>query len=163
HSTVFLAGPPLVKAATGEVVSAEELGGASLHGEQSGVADHLADDEPHALDLARRCIDRLNWRKPDQLDRRAPQAPAYAPEELYGLIPPSTRSPMPARELIARIVDNSDLDEFKTNYGTTLVTGFARIHGLPVGILANDGVLYSESSLKGAHFVELCNQRKIPL
>lgn len=163
HSTVFLAGPPLVKAATGEVVSAEDLGGAALHGEQSGVADHLADDEPHALDLARRCIDRLNWRKPDQLDKREPRAPAYASEELYGLIPPSTRSPMPARELIARIVDDSDLDEFKASYGTTLITGFARIHGLPVGILANDGVLYSESSLKGAHFVELCNQRKIPL
>ncbi|MAK22177.1 MAG: methylcrotonoyl-CoA carboxylase [Alcanivorax sp.] len=163
HSTVFLAGPPLVKAATGEVVSAEELGGAALHGEQSGVADHLADDEPHALDLARRCIDRLNWHKPEQLEVRPARPPAYEPDELYGLIPPTTRSPMPARELIARIVDDSDLDEFKANYGTTLVTGFARIHGFPVGILANDGVLYSESALKGAHFVELCNQRKIPL
>jgi len=145
------------------VVSAEELGGAALHGEQSGVADHLADDEPHALDLARRCIGRLNWHKPEQLEVRPARPPAYDPDELYGLIPPTTRSPMPARELIARIVDDSDLDEFKANYGTTLVTGFARIHGFPVGILANDGVLYSESALKGAHFVELCNQRKIPL
>jgi 3-methylcrotonyl-CoA carboxylase beta subunit len=163
HSTIFLAGPPLVKAATGEVVSAEELGGAALHGEQSGVADHLADDEPHALDLARRCVARLNWQKPAQLDVRPAHAPAYDSAELYGLIPPTTRSPMPAREVIARLVDGSDLDEFKANYGTTLVTGFARLHGYPVGILANDGVLYSESALKGAHFVELCNQRKIPL
>ncbi|MDF1629813.1 MAG: carboxyl transferase domain-containing protein [Alcanivoracaceae bacterium] len=163
NGTIFLAGPPLVKAATGEEVTAQELGGAALHCEQSGVADHLAEDEPHALQLTRQCIKRLNWRKPDQLDIRPARPPAFNPEELLGIIPPSTRQPMPVREIIARIVDDSDLDEFKSRYGTTLVTGFARIHGIPVGIVANDGVLYSESALKGAHFVELCNQRKIPL
>ena len=161
--TIFLAGPPLVKAATGEVVSAEALGGANLHCEQSGVADHLAEDEPHALALARNCIAHLNWHKPDQVKRRALLPPAYASDELYGVIPTTTRQPMPARELIARIVDGSELDEFKARYGTTLVCGFAHIHGYPVGILANDGVLYSESAQKGAHFIELCNQRKIPL
>ncbi|MCG8391455.1 MAG: methylcrotonoyl-CoA carboxylase, partial [Pseudomonadales bacterium] len=163
QATIFLAGPPLVKAATGEVVSAEELGGANLHCEQSGVADHLAEDEPHALELARRSIAHLNWHKPDQLKRQPVRAPAYDPQELYGVIPTTTRQPMPARELIARIVDGSELDEFKARYGTTLVCGFAHIHGYPVGILANDGVLYSESAQKGAHFIELCNQRKIPL
>ncbi len=163
QATIFLAGPPLVKAATGEVVTAEELGGANLHCEQSGVADHLAEDEPHALELARRCIAHLNWHKPDQVKRQPVRAPAYTPEELYGVIPTTTRQPMPARELIARIVDGSELDEFKARYGTTLVCGFAHIHGYPVGILANDGVLYSESAQKGAHFIELCNQRKIPL
>ena len=163
QATIFLAGPPLVKAATGEVVSAEDLGGANLHCEQSGVADHLAEDEPHAFELARQCIAHLNWHKPDQVKRLPVQAPAYAPDELYGVIPTTTRQPMPARELIARIVDGSELDEFKSRYGTTLVCGFARIHGYPVGILANDGVLYSESAQKGAHFIELCNQRKIPL
>ncbi|MCK0152354.1 methylcrotonoyl-CoA carboxylase [Alcanivorax sp. S6407] len=163
QATIFLAGPPLVKAATGEVVSAEELGGANLHCEQSGVADHLAEDEPHALDLARRCIAHLNWHKPDQVKRQPVRPPAYPSNELYGVIPTTTRQPMPARELIARIVDGSELDEFKARYGTTLVCGFAHIHGYPVGILANDGVLYSESAQKGAHFIELCNQRKIPL
>ena len=163
QATIFLAGPPLVKAATGEVVTAEELGGANLHCEQSGVADHLADDEPHALELARRSIAHLNWHKPDQVNRLPVRPPAYDPQELYGVIPTTTRQPMPARELIARIVDGSELDEFKARYGTTLVCGFAHIHGYPVGILANDGVLYSESAQKGAHFIELCNQRKIPL
>ncbi|WP_372634450.1 carboxyl transferase domain-containing protein [Alcanivorax jadensis] len=163
QATIFLAGPPLVKAATGEVVTAEELGGANLHCEQSGVADHLADDEPHALELARRTIAHLNWHKPDQVKRQPVRPPAYDPQELYGVIPTTTRQPMPARELIARIVDGSELDEFKARYGTTLVCGFAHIHGYPVGILANDGVLYSESAQKGAHFIELCNQRKIPL
>ena len=163
QATIFLAGPPLVKAATGEVVTAEELGGANLHCEQSGVADHLAEDEPHALELARRSIAHLNWHKPDQVIRKPVRSPAYSPDELYGVIPTTTRQPMPARELIARIVDGSDLDEFKARYGTTLVCGFAHIHGYPVGILANDGVLYSESAQKGAHFIELCNQRKIPL
>ena len=163
QGTIFLAGPPLVKAATGEEVSAEELGGAALHCEQSGVADHLAEDEAHALALARQAVSRLNWRKPAQMDMAAPVPPACDPQELYGIIPPSTRQPMPARELIARIVDGSELDEFKARYGTTLVTGFARIHGFPVGILANDGILFSESALKGAHFIELCNQRGIPL
>ena len=144
------------------MVSAEALGGANLHCEQS-VADHLAKDEPHALALARNCIAHLNRHKPDQVKRRAVLPPAYASEELYGVIPTTTRQPMPARELIARIVDGSELDEFKARYGTTLVCGFAHIHGYPVGILANDGVLYSESAQKGAHFIELCNQRKIPL
>ena len=163
QATIFLAGPPLVKAATGEVVTAEDLGGANLHCEQSGVADHLAEDEPHAFELVRQCIAHLNWHKPDQVKRLPVQAPAYDPQELYGVIPTTTRQPMPARELIARMVDGSELDEFKSRYGTTLVCGFARIHGYPVGILANDGVLYSESAQKGAHFIELCNQRKIPL
>ena len=163
QATIFLAGPPLVKAATGEVVTAEELGGAALHCEQSGVADHMAEDEPHALALARRCVAHLNWHSPDQVQRQPVRPPAYAPEELYGVIPTSTRQPMPAREIIARIVDGSELDEFKARYGSSLVCGFAHIHGYPVGILANDGVLYSESAQKGAHFIELCNQRKIPL
>ena len=163
QATIFLVGPPLVKAATGEVVTAEDLGGANLHCEQSGVADHLAEDEPHAFELVRQCIAHLNWHKPDQVKRLPVQAPAYDPQELYGVIPTTTRQPMPARELIARMVDGSELDEFKSRYGTTLVCGFARIHGYPVGILANDGVLYSESAQKGAHFIELCNQRKIPL
>ena len=163
NGTIFLAGPPLVKAATGEEVTAEALGGAALHCETSGVADHLAEDEPHALALARQCIRRLNRRKPQQLDIQPPAAPAYDSEELLGIIPPTTRQPMPVREIIARIVDNSELDEFKSRYGATLVTGFARLHGMPIGIVANDGVLYSESALKGAHFIELCNQRHIPL
>ncbi len=163
QATIFLAGPPLVKAATGEVVTAEDLGGANLHCEQSGVADHLAEDEPHAFELARQCIAHLNWHKPDQVKRLPVQAPAYDPQELYGVIPTTTRQPMPARELIARMVDGSELDEFKSRYGTTLVCGFARIHGYPVGILANDGVRYAESAQKGAPFIELCNQRQIAL
>lgn len=163
QGTIFLAGPPLVKAATGEEVTAEELGGALLHCEQSGVADHLADNEPHALQLARRCIAHINWHKPDQVTTRTAQPPAFPVDDLYGLIPQTTRQPMPAREIIARIVDNSELDEFKSRYGTSLVTGFAHIHGHPVGIVANDGILFSESAQKGAHFIELCNQRRIPL
>lgn len=163
QGTIFLAGPPLVKAATGEDVTAEELGGALVHTGQSGVADHLAENEAHALELARRAVARLNWSKPAVPDRQSPCPPACDPEELYGIIPRTTRQPMPAREVIARIVDGSDFDEFKARFGTTLVTGFARIHGFPVGILANDGILFSESAVKGAHFVSLCNQRHIPL
>lgn len=163
QGTIFLAGPPLVKAATGEEVTAEDLGGATLHCEKSGVADHLAEDEPHALALARQAIARINWRKPEQVTLAPPAPPAFDPQELYGIIPENLRQPMPAREIIARIVDGSEFDEFKARYGSTLVTGFARIHGFPVGILANDGILFSESALKGAHFIELCNQRGIPL
>lgn len=163
QGTIFLAGPPLVKAATGEDVSAEELGGAELHTDQSGVADHLAENEDHALQLARHCISRTNRQKSHLQDTAEPRPPRHDPRELYGVIPPSTRQAMPAREVIARIVDDSELDEFKARYGTSLVTGFARIHGYPVGIVANDGILFSESATKGAHFIELCNQRKIPL
>ena len=163
NGTIFLAGPPLVKAATGEEVTAEELGGANLHCEISGVADHLAEDEPHALHLARQVVRHLNWHKPDQLKREPVREPAFAADELYSVIPTSTRQPMPAREIIARLVDGSELDEFKARYGTTLVCGFAHLHGYPVGIVANDGILFSESAQKGAHFIELCNQRRIPL
>ena len=163
QSTVFLAGPPLVKAATGESVSAEELGGATMHSSVSGLSDHLADNETEALEKARRIVANLNRTPPtQQFDAQAP-APLYPAEELYGLIPESLRQPMPVREIIARLVDGSEFDEFKANYGTTLVTGFAKLYGQPVGIIANEGVLFSESSLKGAHFVELCCARKIPL
>ena len=163
QATIFLAGPPLVKAATGEVVSAEELGGADVHCKTSGVADHYAEDDEHALALARRSISNLNWRKLGQLDSRAPIAPRYAAEELYGLIPADAKQPFDVREVIARIVDDSQLDEFKTLFGTTLVCGFARINGYPVAILANNGILFAESAQKGAHFVELACQRGIPL
>jgi 3-methylcrotonyl-CoA carboxylase beta subunit len=163
QGTVFLAGPPLVKAATGEEVTAEELGGAALHCEQSGVADHMAEDEDHALQIGRRCIGRSNRCIQPEMDIIESRPPRFDPQELYGIIPPTTRQPMPAREIIARLVDDSELDEFKARYGTSLVTGFARIHGYPVGIVANDGILFSESATKGAHFIELCNQRKIPL
>ena len=163
QGTIFLAGPPLVKAATGEVVSAEELGGADTHTRLSGVADHFAEDDAHALALARRAV--ANLRLPDtaRVNALAPEAPAYDPEELLGAVPADLRRPYDVREVIARLVDGSRLDEFKRRYGETLVTGFAHIEGLPVGILANNGVLYSESALKGAHFVELCCQRGIPL
>jgi 3-methylcrotonyl-CoA carboxylase beta subunit len=163
QGTIFLGGPPLVKAATGEEVSAEELGGGDVHTRISGVADHLAESDAHALHLARRIVAKLNGVKSVALDIRPPAEPAYDPEELYGVIPFDTRKPYDVREVIARIVDASVLDEFKARYGTTLVTGFARIHGYPVGIVANNGILFSESALKGAHFVELCAQRGIPL
>ncbi len=163
QATIFLAGPPLVKAATGEVVSAEELGGADVHCKTSGVADHYADDDEHALALARRSIANLNWRKLGQLDARAPIAPRYPAEELYGVIPSDAKQPFDVREVIARIVDDSQFDEFKALFGTTLVCGFARIDGYPVAILANNGILFAESAQKGAHFVELACQRGIPL
>ena len=163
QGTIFLAGPPLVKAATGEIVSAEELGGADVHTRTSGVADHLADDDAHALELARRAIAHLNLRKPAQLAMREPREPALDPAELYGVIPVNPRQQFDVREIIARIVDGSEFDEFKARYGATLVCGFAHIAGHPVGIVANNGVLFSESALKGTHFIELCSQRGIPL
>ena len=163
QGTIFLGGPPLVKAATGEVVGAEELGGADVHTRISGVADHYAENDHHALALVRNIMSNLNTRKNVSLDLRTPEAPLYDPEEIYGIVPADTRKPYDVRELIARIVDGSRLDEFKARYGTTLVTGFAHIHGYPVGIVANNGILFSESALKGAHFIELCAQRGIPL
>jgi len=163
QGTIFLAGPPLVKMATGEEVTAEELGGGELHTTESGVADHLAENDAHALQLARNAVDRLNWQKPQQIDQRESVEPKYAAEELYGLIPQDTRLPYDVREVIARLVDGSEFDEFKARFGTTLVTGFARLYGMPVGIVANNGILFSEAAQKGAHFIELCAQRKIPL
>jgi 3-methylcrotonyl-CoA carboxylase beta subunit len=163
QGTIFLGGPPLVKAATGEVISATDLGGADVHGRRSGVVDHVAADDEHALQIVRRIVANLNTVKRVDLDVRDPKAPAYDPEELYGITPPDVRAPYEVREVIARIVDGSELDEFKPLYGTTLVTGFARIWGYPVAILANNGVLFSESALKGAHFIELACQRRIPL
>jgi 3-methylcrotonyl-CoA carboxylase beta subunit len=167
QGTIFLGGPPLVKAATGEVVTAEELGGADVHTRVSGVADHYAENDPHALQRVRDIVANLNRVKRPGLgmavDIRTPELPALDPEEIYGLIPADTRKPWDVRELIARIVDGSRLDEFKERYGATLVTGFAHLHGYPVGIVANNGILFSESAQKGAHFVELCAQRGIPL
>jgi 3-methylcrotonyl-CoA carboxylase beta subunit len=163
QGTIFLGGPPLVKAATGEVVSAEELGGADVHCRTSGVTDHYANNDQHALQLVRRAIGRLNRSKPMTLDIREPEQPRYPAEELYGVIPADTRKPYDVREVIARVVDGSEFDEFKALYGTTLVCGFARLHGYPLGIIANNGILFSESAQKGAHFIELCAQRKIPL
>jgi 3-methylcrotonyl-CoA carboxylase beta subunit len=163
QGTIFLGGPPLVKAATGEVVSAEDLGGADVHTRISGVADHFAENDLHALQIGRRIVGNLNWRKQVALDVAPAEAPLYDPEEIYGVIPADTRKPYDVREIIARLVDGSRLDEFKSRYGTTLVTGFARLHGYPVGIVANNGILFSESAQKGAHFVELCAQRGIPL
>ena len=163
QGTIFLAGPPLVKAATGEEVSAEELGGADVHTRISGVADHFAVSDAHALEIARRSVSRLNHQSPPQPTTTAVKPPRYAAEEIYGIVGTDLRKPYDAREVIARIVDDSDFDEFKQNYGNTLVTGFARIHGYPVGIVANNGILFSESAQKGAHFIELCAQRKIPL
>jgi 3-methylcrotonyl-CoA carboxylase beta subunit len=163
QGTIFLAGPPLVKAATGEEVSAEDLGGADLHTRVSGVADHLAGDDAHALAIARRIVRNLNRPKRVSLELRAPRDPLYAPEELYGVVPDDTRTPYDIREIIARLVDGSEFDEFKARYGETLVTGFAHLHGYPVGIVANNGILFSESALKGTHFIELCCQRGIPL
>nr|WP_315591609.1 carboxyl transferase domain-containing protein [uncultured Cupriavidus sp.] len=163
QGTIFLGGPPLVKAATGEEVSAEDLGGADVHTRLSGVADYFAQNDHHALSLARNIVQHLNRRKPDQIRLHEPQEPLYPVEELYGVIPTDTRKPYDVREVIARIVDGSEFDEFKARYGTTLVCGFARIWGYPVGIIANNGILFSEAALKGAHFIELCCQRKIPL
>ena len=161
--TIFLGGPPLVKAATGEIVSAEELGGAAVHSKVSGVTDHMARDDDHALAAARRIVDNLNSVKSIDIDVTEPEDPLYSAEELYGLVPTDLKKPYDVREVISRIVDGSRLDEFKANYGTTLVTGFARIYGYPVGIVANNGILFSESAQKGAHFVELCAQRRVPL
>jgi 3-methylcrotonyl-CoA carboxylase beta subunit len=163
QGTIFLGGPPLVKAATGEEVSAEDLGGADVHTRLSGVADHLAENDSHALFLTRNAIANLSREKPAQLKLSPPEEPVYDPAELYSAIPADTRRPYDVREVIARIVDGSRFDEFKARYGTTLVTGFAHIHGYPVGIVANNGILFSESAQKGAHFIELCTQRRIPL
>ncbi|WP_374763767.1 carboxyl transferase domain-containing protein [Yunchengibacter salinarum] len=163
QGTIFLGGPPLVKAATGEDVSAEDLGGGDVHARTSGVVDHLAQDDAHALGIARDAVARLNHRPARSLPRNAVKPPRLDPEELYGLIPKDSRQPFDVREIIARIVDDSAFDEFKKLYGETLVCGFAHIWGYPVGIVANNGVLFSESALKGAHFVELCCQRGIPL
>ncbi|MFT3779319.1 MAG: carboxyl transferase domain-containing protein [Ottowia sp.] len=163
QGTIFLGGPPLVKAATGEVVTAEDLGGGDVHTRLSGVADHLAQNDAHALALAREAVARLNHKKVYSGDLLAPVPPRYAAEELYGVIPTDTRKPFDVREIIARIVDDSALHEFKARYGATLVCGFARIEGMPVGIVANNGILFGESAGKGAHFIELCCQRKVPL
>ena len=167
QGTIFLGGPPLVKAATGEVVSAEELGGGDVHTRLSGVADHLAQNDTHALQLARRIVSNLGAKYTANIGQltgsEALREPLYAAEELYGVIPSDVKKPYDAREVIARIVDGSELDEFKARYGATLITGFARIYGMPVGIIANNGILYSESALKAAHFIELCCQRNVPL
>ncbi|MFT7460956.1 MAG: 3-methylcrotonyl-CoA carboxylase beta subunit [Planctomycetota bacterium] len=163
QGTIFLGGPPLVKAATGEVVSAEELGGADVHSRISGVTDHYAINDMHALGLARNAVSHFNKVKQIKLQTRESIEPLYAGDEIYGVIPKDSRQPYDIREIIARIVDGSDFDEFKQLYGTTLVCGFAHIHGYPVGIVANNGILFSESALKGAHFIELCSQRNIPL
>ncbi len=163
QGTIFLGGPPLVRAATGEIVTAEELGGGDVHTRESGVADHLAEDDDHALGLARQIVSRLNWVKQGSLVCADPRPPAYDPKEIYGVVERDIRKPYDSREIIARIVDGSIFDEFKPLFGSTLVTGFAHIHGFPVGILANNGILFSPSAQKGAHFIELCCQRKIPL
>ena len=163
QGTIFLGGPPLVKAAIGEVVSAEDLGGGDVHTRLSGVADHLAHNDMHALALARASVANLNWRKDVAMACVPPRPPLFDAAELHGVIPTDTRKPYDVHEIIARIVDGSEFDEFKARYGTTLVTGFAHIEGMPVGIVANNGILFSESAMKGAHFIELCCQRKIPL
>jgi len=163
QGTIFLGGPPLVKAATGEVVSAEDLGGGDLHARRSGVADHLADDDAHALVLARRIVANLNTRKPDQLALIPSREPLFDASELEGLVPVDLKKQYDIREVIARLVDGSEFDEFKKLYGTTLVAGFAHLYGMPIGIIGNNGILYSESALKAAHFIELCCQRRIPL
>ncbi|HVV62196.1 MAG TPA: carboxyl transferase domain-containing protein [Pseudolabrys sp.] len=163
QGTIFLGGPPLVKAATGEVVSAEDLGGADVHARKSGVADHYAQDDHHALQIARRIVSTLNAKKPNDVVIRKPRDPALDPAELDGIVPVDLKKQYDVREVIARLVDASEFDEFKQLYGTTLVTGFAHIHGMPVGILGNNGILFSESALKAAHFIELCCQRRIPL
>lgn len=163
QATIFLAGPPLVKAATGEIVSAEALGGADVHCRTSGVADYYADNDQHALQIARRLVANLNRIKPPQLKIHQVIEPLYDSKELYGIVPIDLRKPYDVREVIARLVDGSEFDEFKALYGTTLVCGFAHIYGYPVGIIANNGILFSESAVKGAHFIELCTQRGIPL
>jgi 3-methylcrotonyl-CoA carboxylase beta subunit len=163
QGTIFLAGPPLVKAATGEVVSAEDLGGADVHCRTSGVADHYAQNDHHALEIARNIVGNLNRVKPVEMNIQPVIEPAYDAQEIYGVVPKDSRQPFDIREVIARVVDGSNFDEFKALYGTTLVCGFARIFGYPVGIVANNGILFGESAQKGAHFIELCSQRKIPL
>jgi 3-methylcrotonyl-CoA carboxylase beta subunit len=165
QGTIFLGGPPLVRAATGEIVTAEELGGGDVHTRISGVADHLADDDVHALEIARDIVAHLGGATSDRprLDLQTPEPPAHDPQEIYGLLPRDLRTPYDVRELIARLVDGSRFHEFKARYGNTLVTGFAHLHGIPVGILANQGVLFSESALKATHFIELASQRGIPL
>jgi 3-methylcrotonyl-CoA carboxylase beta subunit len=163
QGTIFLGGPPLVKAATGEVISAEDLGGGDLHARRSGVVDHLAENDEHALTIVRDIVARLNTVKAVDIDLAEPRPPRFDADELYGVIPDDVRTPYDVREVIARIVDGSELHEFKPLYGTTLVCGFARIWGMPVAILANNGILFSESALKGAHFIELACQRRVPL
>ncbi|HET6238106.1 MAG TPA: carboxyl transferase domain-containing protein [Acetobacteraceae bacterium] len=163
QGTIFLAGPPLVKAATGEIVTAEELGGGDLHSRTSGVTDHLAENDSHALGIARRIVAGLNRRNSPRLALRPPAPPRYDAREMYGVVSADRRHPFDVREIIARLVDGSEFDEFKRLYGTTLVTGFAHLWGYPVGIVANNGILFSESALKGTHFIELCTQRGIPL
>ncbi len=163
QGTIFLGGPPLVKAATGEVVSAEDLGGGDVHTRVSGVADHLAESDSHALNIARRIVGNFNRVKPVSLALGEGEAPIYDPSEIYGILPTDTRKPYDVREIIARVVDGSRFDEFKARYGSTLVTGFAQLHGYPVGIVANNGILFGESAQKGAHFIELCAQRGVPL
>jgi 3-methylcrotonyl-CoA carboxylase beta subunit len=163
QGTIFLAGPPLVKAATGEVVSAEDLGGADVHCRTSGVSDHYAQNDHHALQLTRQCIARLNRVKPIGMDIKPAIEPIYPGEDIYGIVPKDSRKPYDVRDIIARVVDGSEFDEFKALFGTTLVTGYARLFGYPIGIVANNGILFSESAQKGAHFIELCAQRKIPL
>jgi 3-methylcrotonyl-CoA carboxylase beta subunit len=163
QGTIFLGGPPLVKAATGEVVSAEELGGADVHARRSGVADHYAADDNHALGIVRRIVANLNIRKRVDVALAAPRPPACDPAELDGLVPADPKKPFDIRAIIARLVDGSEFDEFKALYGATLVTGFARLGGIPVGVIANNGILFSESALKGTHFIELCCQRRMPL
>jgi acetyl-CoA carboxylase carboxyltransferase component len=163
EGTIFLAGPPLVRAATGEEVTAEDLGGGDVHTRLSGVSDHLADDDEHALQIARAIFENLGPRIAAPIDQDTPEDPHYDPAELYGIIPADTRKPYDVREVIARLVDGSRMHEFKARYGTSLVTGFARIYGYPVGIIANNGVLFSESALKATHFIELCCARRIPL
>ena len=161
--TIFLGGPPLVKAATGEDVTAEELGGADVHARRSGVVDHLAESDEHALQIVRQIVSTLNRRKVVDLDVQEPEDPAYDPEEIYGVLPRDLRQPYDVREVIARIVDGSRFAEFKALYGTTLVCGFARVHGFLVGVVANNGVLFVDSAEKGAHFIELCGQRRVPI
>jgi acetyl-CoA carboxylase carboxyltransferase component len=163
QATIFLAGPPLVKAAIGEVVSAEDLGGADTHCRKSGVADHYAEDDAHALEILREIVANLGSRTPARFDRQDPRAPLFDQEELLGLLPSDLRTPYDSREIIARLVDGSQFHEFKALYGTSIVCGFAHIEGYPVGIVANNGVLFSESALKATHFIELCNQRGTPL
>ncbi len=163
QGTIFLAGPPLVKAATGEEISAEDLGGGDLHAKKSGVVDHLAENDEHALTIVRDIVSHLGASEAFKVDTRDPRPPKYDPDELYGIIPDDVRAPYDVHEVIARIVDGSEFHEFKAHYGTTLVCGFAHIWGIPVAILANNGVLFSESAVKGAHFIELAQQRKIPL
>jgi 3-methylcrotonyl-CoA carboxylase beta subunit len=163
QGTIFLAGPPLVKAATGEEISAEDLGGGDLHAKKSGVVDHLAENDEHALTIVRDIVSHLGEKAEPWLEAKEPRPPKYDAEELYGIIPEDVRAPYDVHEVIARIVDGSEFHEFKAHYGSTLVTGFAHIWGMPVAILANNGVLFSESAQKGAHFIELAQQRRIPL